>query len=352
MPLTAASAANLKAEERRRDKEQRKGRKGDKGKRNGFLAASYSRWKIQEKKKDSGLSAAEMIMKNMIIINTKHEEKEKNTMKRRVIKTFMKKHIMKTVALCAAAVVAVASSSMTAKAEGPLYSEGDGWFSGAGQDEVAEGYASGAGTEYVTYTWDVGDSAPADTSTDTGASSTSNESYDNASYDSGNSGSNDVSYDSGSNEASSDNSGSSSDSGSYTGNAGTNSNGTAASTATSGVKKSGSKVTISGFETFAGVDNPTAGMYTVHHMGQMAYALQLRDASGTDAAYKGADIWKAADGRYFINVVTADGTDTTGYSVVTMKGNKNYLPKLGISGVAINGTVIVDVDAEAAAAAQ
>lgn len=84
----------------------------------------------------------------------------------------------------------------------------------------------------------------------------------------------------------------------------------------------------------------------------MAYTLQLRDASGTDAAYKGADIWKAADGRYFINVVTADGTDTTGYSVVTMKGNKNYLPKLGISGVAINGTVIVDVDAEAAAAAQ
>lgn len=261
----------------------------------------------------------------------------------------MKKHIMKTVALCAAAVVAVASSSMTAKAEGPLYSEGDGWFSGEKQDEAEKGAASGSTGEMTYFTWDVGDSAPADS----GASeSEPSASYDNASYDSGNSGSNDVSYDSGSNEVSSDNGSSSSDSGSYTGNAGTNSNGTAASTATSGVKKSGSKVTISGFETFAGVDNPTAGMYTVHHMGQMAYTLQLRDASGTDAAYKGADIWKAADGRYFINVVTADGTDTTGYSVVTMKGNKNYLPKLGISGVAINGTVIVDVDAEAAAAAQ
>lgn len=258
----------------------------------------------------------------------------------------MKKHIMKTVALCAAAVVAVASSSMTAKAEGPLYSEGDGWFSGEKQDEAEKGAASGSTGEMTYFTWDVGDSAPADS----GASeSEPSASYDNASYDSGN---NDVSYDSGSNEASSDNGSSSSDSGSYTGNAGTNSNGTATSTATSGVKKSGSKVTISGFETFAGVDNPTAGMYTVHHMGQMAYTLQLRDASGTDAAYKGADIWKGADGRYFINVVTADGTDTTGYSVVTMKGNKNYLPKLGISGVAINGTVIVDVDAEAAAAAQ
>lgn len=256
----------------------------------------------------------------------------------------MKKHIMKTAALCAAAVVAVASSGMTAEARGPLYTEGDGWFSGDGQDEVAESYATGASGETISFTWDVGDSAPADS----GASvSEPNTPYDNVSYDSGNSGSNDVSYDSGSNEASSDNSGSSSDSGSYTDNAGTNSS-ASASTA-SGVTRSSGTISINGGESFRQKSSSANGTYTVIHMGQEKYTLQLKDAAGNNVGFQGVGMYKADDGRYFINVVPNAGADTTGWSVVTMKGDKTYLPKLGISGVALDGTVIVDVDAEAAA---
>lgn len=345
MPLIAASAAYQKTEERRRDKEQRKGRKGDEGKRNGFLAALRSRWKIQEKKKDSGLTAAEIIMKEMIIINTDQTEKEKNTMKKRVITTFMKKHLMKTTALCAAAVIAAAGSGMTANASGPFYTEGDGWFSEGKQDnaEYEEAYGNENGWETMTYTWDVGDSTPANTSADAGTSSASNESYDNVSYDS----SSEVSYDSGSSNESYDEAGSD-----YTDNSTMNSN-TAASAqtaaGTSGVERKGNTVTVPGKETFRQKSSSANGTYTVIHMGQEKYTLQLKDAAGNNVGFKGVGMYKADDGRYFINVVPNDGADTAGWSVITMKGDKAYLPKLGISGVALNGTVIVDVDAEAAA---
>lgn len=342
MPLIAASAAYQKTEERRRDKEQRKGRKGDEGKRKGFLAAFRSRWKIQEKKKDSGLSAAEITMKE-IKVNTDQKEKEKDTMKKHVITTFMKKHLMKTTALCAAAVIATASSGMTANASGPLYTEGDGWFSGEGQEYCEEAWSSGGTGEMTSFTWDVGDSAPADTSADTGASSASNESYDNVSYDSGSS--SEVSYDSGSSNESYDEAGSD-----YTDNSTMNSNTAAASTATgtSGVERKGNTVTVPGKETFRQKSSSANGTYTVIHMGQEKYTLQLRDAAGNNVGFKGVGMYKADDGRYFINVVPNDGADTAGWSVITMKGDKAYLPKLGISGVALNGTVIVDVDAEAA----
>lgn len=344
MPLIAASAAYQKTEERRRDKEQRKGRKGDEGKRKGFLAASRSRWRIQKKKKDSGLSAAEITMKE-IKVNTDQTEKEKDTMKKHVITTFMKKHLMKTTALCTAAVIAAASSGMTANASGPLYTEGDGWFSGAKQDEAAQEAADGEtyGWETMTYTWDVEDSAPADTSADAGASSADNTSYDNVSYDSGSA--SEVSYDSNSGE-SYDEAGSD-----YTDNSTMNSN-TAASTqaaaGTSGVERKGNTVTVPGKETFRQKSSSANGTYTVIHMGQEKYTLQLKDAAGNNVGFKGVGMYKADDGRYFINVVPNDGADTAGWSVVTMKGDKAYLPKLGISGVALNGTVIVDVDAEAA----
>lgn len=268
-------------------------------------------------------------------------------MKKHVITTFMKKHLMKTTALCAAAVIAAASSGMTANASGPLYTEGDGWFSEGKQDnaEYEEAYGNENGWETMTYTWDVGDSAPADTSADAGASSASNESYDNVSYDSGSS--SEVSYDSGSSNESYDEAGSD-----YTDNS-TMNNSTAASAqtaaGTSGVERKGNTVTVPGKETFRQKSSSANGTYTVIHMGQEKYTLQLKDAAGNNVGFKGVGMYKADDGRYFINVVPNDGADTAGWSVITMKGDKAYLPKLGISGVALDGTVIVDVDAEAAA---
>lgn len=260
----------------------------------------------------------------------------------------MKKHIMKTTALCAAAVIAVAGSSMTANAAGPFYTDGDGWFSGEKQDnaEYEEAYmqAHPDEVETITFTWDVGDSAPADDSASVSESSASN---DNASYDIG---SNDVSNDSGSNKASSDNS--SSDSGtSYTDSSSTNagtSSGPASSATTSAstdsVKRSEGKVTIPGSETFCEACDPAKGTYTLTHMGQVKYAFQLKDEDGNNVPYEGISYHKSnIGGKFFIYIAVPADKYNEMYTVVTTKGDASYLAKLGLSGVSLHGTVLVDV---------
>ncbi len=85
-------------------------------------------------------------------------------------------------------------------------------------------------------------------------------------------------------------------------------------------------------------------------MGQEKYGLQLKK-DDTSIGFKSAGLYQTEDGRYFINIALPDNTDgVDAYNVVTMKGDKTYLPKLGISGVCINEKIVVDVDAEIAVA--
>lgn len=122
-----------------------------------------------------------------------------------------------------------------------------------------------------------------------------------------------------------------------------------------GYKRDGARLTVDNFETAWHLVRSANGTYNVKHKGQDAYMAQLMDADGNAVGFKGAGMYRAEDGRLFINIVTADGVDTTGYTVCTWKGAESYLPKLGISGVCLNNTVMVDADAivaaEAAAAA-
>ena len=122
-----------------------------------------------------------------------------------------------------------------------------------------------------------------------------------------------------------------------------------------GYKRDGARLTVDNFETAWHLVRSANGTYNVKHKGQDAYMAQLMDAAGNAVGFKGAGMYRAEDGRLFINIVTADGVDTTGYTVCTWKGAESYLPKLGISGVCLNNTVMVDADAivaeEAAAAA-
>ena len=128
-----------------------------------------------------------------------------------------------------------------------------------------------------------------------------------------------------------------------------------AATDTEGYKRDGARLTVDNFETAWHLVRSANGTYNVKHKGQDAYMAQLMDAAGNAVGFKGAGMYRAEDGRLFINIVTADGVDTTGYTVCTWKGAESYLPKLGISGVCLNNTVMVDADAivaaEAAAAA-
>lgn len=109
----------------------------------------------------------------------------------------------------------------------------------------------------------------------------------------------------------------------------------------------GATVTLPGYETWRQVTRPST--YTVMHMGVEQYTLQLQDADGQPASFAGVGMYKAEDGKWYINVVTADGVDTTGYTIITWKGSAAYLTRLGISGVMLNGTAVVDAEAVAAA---
>ena len=135
------------------------------------------------------------------------------------------------------------------------------------------------------------------------------------------------------------------DSGSYdTGSAeGTGSAETAEAPAAngSGVARKGSYVTVPGYETWRQAANAAEGTFRVYHCGVEQYGFQLKDATGSAVSYKGCGILKDADGSYWLNVVTADSTDTTGWTVGTVKGTVNYLAKLGVSGVMLDGKVAV-----------
>lgn len=121
------------------------------------------------------------------------------------------------------------------------------------------------------------------------------------------------------------------------------------STATvAGLTSSGSTVTISGYETWRQEASAVSGTFTVYHKGIKQYALQLKDTDNNPVSYKGAGIIRSEDGKYYINIVTAGGVDTTGWTAATVKGTSTYLPKLGVSGVCINGTAVVEADTAAA----
>ncbi|MBD5402234.1 hypothetical protein HDR58_05485 [bacterium] len=171
-------------------------------------------------------------------------------------------------------------------------------------------------------------------------------------------------FNSGSSNGSGSTSGSSSSSDSYSGSydsyeapssdAGSGSSdggsGTQSATASTGLTRSGSTVTISGYETWRQEASAVSGTFTVYHKGIKQYTLQLKDGDDNPVSCKGSGIIQSEDGKYYINIVTAGGVDTTGWTAATVKGTSTYLPKLGVSGVCINGTVAVDAESAAAAA--
>lgn len=117
-------------------------------------------------------------------------------------------------------------------------------------------------------------------------------------------------------------------------------------TAPSGLATKGNTVTIPGCETFRQINKPADGRVAIYHCGIEQYTAQLTGADGKAVAYASAGAYKdEATGKWYLNIVTADGVDTTGYTVGTWKGDVTYLAKLGMSGVALNGVAVVDATA-------
>ncbi len=160
-----------------------------------------------------------------------------------------------------------------------------------------------------------------------------------------------------SNSSSSDNNGGYTDDGAYHGdgreNGGggnsdwttSNNDGGSNSTASAptGLATKGNTASIPGCETFRQIYKPADGKASIYHKGIEQYTAQLKDADGNAVAYKYASPYKdEMTGMWYLNIVTADGVDTTGYTVGTYKGSVTYLPKLGMNGVMLNQVLVVD----------
>lgn len=107
--------------------------------------------------------------------------------------------------------------------------------------------------------------------------------------------------------------------------------------ASAGADGMGTTACVPGHEVFRQVNSAADGTVQVYHCGILQYAAQLKDADGKAAAYEGAALTQAADGRWYLDITTADGVDAAGFTVGTAKGSTDCLSGLGISGVMLNG---------------
>ncbi len=191
----------------------------------------------------------------------------------------------------------------------------DGGHYGTGADTTADGY------------WD---------SLNDSGSSDSGSSYSEPSYS-------EPSYDSGSNDSGSSDSGES-----YSAPSGDSGNGGGAASAPTGLATKGNTKTIEGYETFRQVNKAKDGRVAIYHCGIEQYTAQLMDAGGNAVAFWYANLYQDTEtGKFYLNIVTEDGVDTTGYTVCTWKGSIDYLPELGLNGVTLNGVVVAEPAATA-----
>lgn len=160
-----------------------------------------------------------------------------------------------------------------------------------------------------------------------------------------------------SSSSSSESSGSSSGGGSYDGgsnydgggsyDAGSGSNGSGASYSAPAPKVAGSKATA-GKQEFRAVASVANGTYKVIHCGTEKMTFTLKGADGKAAACDGVALKKRDDGKYAINYTVKDAKGMT----VGAPLDRTYMcDTLGVSYVTINDTVIIDIEAEAAAKA-
>lgn len=130
---------------------------------------------------------------------------------------------------------------------------------------------------------------------------------------------------------------------------------TTASTTASALKGSDKVVNVPGKEKFRSVIIKGHETYAVYHMGNNVVSVSVTDKDNKVVAYKDAALYKAEDGKHYINITLADGVDAADMNVTVTKGDITYLTRLGVAGITVNGVVKADVaaiQAEAAAAAE
>ena len=183
--------------------------------------------------------------------------------------------------------------------------EDGGDYASDGSDDIGGGGSSNSGSSSSSNS---GSSSSGGSSSDSG----SDYSYDSASSDSGN-----YSYDSGYNGGSS-----------YT------------------APKAAGKATSAGKETFRAVAKAGAGTYKVTHKGIEIATFSLMDTDKKAVSCTAVALKQREDGKWAVNYDVADATGLT----IGAPLDRTYMYNtLGVSYITINDTVIIDIEAEAAA---
>lgn len=112
-------------------------------------------------------------------------------------------------------------------------------------------------------------------------------------------------------------------------------------------KAVGTTAAVEGKETFRAVAKAGSGSYKVIHCGNTIATFTLQDADGNAKACKSVALKKLNSGKWSINY-TVD--DSEGLTVAAPLDRTYMYDTLGVSCISINDTVIIDIEAEAAAA--
>ena len=126
----------------------------------------------------------------------------------------------------------------------------------------------------------------------------------------------------------------------------TSSNGGSSSTASYTAPKAAGKAASAGKETFRAVAKAGAGTYKVTHKGIEIATFSLMDTDKKAVSCTAVALKQREDGKWAVNYEVADATGLT----VGAPLDRTYMYNtLGVSYITINDTVIIDIEAEAAA---
>lgn len=230
----------------------------------------------------------------------------------------MKKRILTTTMALAMAFTTAMSGMGTLTAH--AYTDDGAYHNDSGQNNDRPS----DGSDDIDLGGNSGSSNSGSSSSSSGGSSSdsgSDYSYDSGSGDSGN-----YSYDSGS--------GSSAPSGS------------GASYSAPAPKAAGTTAGVTGKETFRALAKAGAGTYKVTHKGIEVATFTLMDSEKNAVSCSKVALKQREDGKWAVNYEVADATGLT----VGAPLDRTYMYNtLGVSYITINDTVIIDIEAEAAA---
>ena len=184
-----------------------------------------------------------------------------------------------------------------------------------------------------------GGSSASDGSDDIGGGSSSSDSGSSSSGGGSSDSGSDYNYDSGSG-----------DSGNYSYDSGSGSSapsGSGASYSAPAPKAAGTTAGVTGKETFRALAKAGAGTYKVTHKGVEIATFTLMDSEKNAVSCSKVALKQREDGKWAVNYEVADATGLT----VGAPLDRTYMfSTLGVSYITINDTVIIDIEAEAAAA--